>query len=77
MNELRIQGRQHSGKKKSMTEEIEKEQHLRGESGTGTVEYLFNERICLNVDKKEAIEKERLKAQEIYSVNKQLLNLHH
>lgn len=60
-----------------MTEEIEKEQHLRGESGTGTVEYLFNERICLNVDKKEAIEKERLKAQEIYSVNKQLLNLHH
>lgn len=29
-------------KKKSMTEEIEKEQHLRGESSTGTVEYLFN-----------------------------------
>ena len=49
-----------------------------GEHGVqGELPYLFNKRTCLNVDKKKAIEKEILKAQEIHSANKKLLNLHH
>lgn len=50
-----------------------KDRVMRSES-MGCKEYCFiilNESVCLNVDKKEALERERLKTQEIHSTNKE------
>lgn len=72
MNKLKIQCRQHSGGKKDC-KDIEKDRALHSES-MGCRENFFivlNERVYLNVDKKEALERERLKAQETHSMNKE------